>query len=107
MVGKCRTSITFVFPVLRYYLSKARYSPLTSGLKKLPPSGVAFGSSAPRWPQRPHRVPAEPMGTALEPQVQQLAHFATPSARAVRREEGEYIPSFTEKTGGSKFTHAP
>lgn len=97
----------FVFPVLRYYLSKARYSPLTSGLKKLPPSGVAFGSSAPRWPQRPHRVPAEATGTALQPQVQQLTHFAAPLAGAVRREEGEYIPSFTEKTSASRFTRAP
>lgn len=97
----------FAFPVLRYYLSKARYSPLTSGLKKLPPSSVAFGSSAPRWPQRPHRISVEATSTALEPQVQQLTHFAPPAVAAVRREASEYVPSFTEKTSGSKFTCAP
>jgi hypothetical protein len=32
----------------KYYLSKARYSPLTNELKK----GPAFGSTAPRWPTR-------------------------------------------------------
>ena len=55
----------------RYYLRKARYSPLSNALKKLP----AFGSTAPRWLEKPAKTTTESMignNCDLQPHVQVL-----------------------------------
>ena len=66
----CMHVCIFIVTILRYYLS-ARYSPLTSGLKKITPApnGVGFGSSASRWPQTRPTSTTGISGTALQPMV--------------------------------------
>ena len=61
LVWGCTGAYT-VLCACRYYLSKARYSPLSSGPKKVPPAptGMGFGSSAPRWRNKPSRFAKSP-----------------------------------------------
>lgn len=72
MLCKAQVSLYTVFSFTRYYLSRSRYSPLFNSLKKAP-AGPAFGSSAPRWLEKPAALSSKSDSTCdLQLQVSTL-----------------------------------
>ena len=100
----------------QYYLSRARYSPLTSGNKGR--GKVAFGSGVPRWPAYPSKpqpllkqesrqdpLREQPFSTtSFKPffrgQSPSAGHRRTDRASGTSRHKKDLLPSFENLPGG-------
>jgi len=99
---------------VQYYLSRARYSPLTSGNKGR--GKVAFGSGVPRWPAYPSKpqpllkqesrqdpLRQQPFSTSFKPfrgQSPSAGHRRTDRESGTSRHKKDLLPSFENLPGG-------